>query len=126
MVADHSLRKQFMLAPAVTLQTALPALLFEMDRAVRASWNAQAVEIAFAVIDYGLAVDQGQGTVRAHLDALSGTAAFFQIDDDFHGHSLSRLNDFLESMHRFTGAVQSGCWLRPDNELSPLQATCYK
>jgi hypothetical protein len=27
--------------------------------------------------------------VRANLDALSGTATFLQIDDDFHGHCLS-------------------------------------
>jgi hypothetical protein len=41
------------------------------------------------MIDHGLAVDQSQGTVRANLDALSGTATFLQIDDDFHGHCLS-------------------------------------
>jgi hypothetical protein len=78
-----------MVAAAITVLMPLPTLIFEMDGAVRAGRNAQAVEIAFVVIDHGLAVDQSQGTVRANLDALSGTATFLQIDDDFHGHCLS-------------------------------------
>jgi hypothetical protein len=67
----------------------LLVLLFEVDGTVRAGGDAQAVEIAFVMIDHGLAVDQGQSTVRTNLDALSGTATFVEIDDDFHGHSLS-------------------------------------
>jgi hypothetical protein len=78
-----------MVATAASIPAPEQVLLFKMDCAVRTGRNTQAIEIAFVVIDHGLPVDQGQGTVRANLDALSGTATFLQIDDDFHGHSLS-------------------------------------
>ena len=61
----------------------------KIDRIVRAGGNAQAIEITPLMVDNGSAINQMQRTVRTNLDTLTGTTAFFQIDQNSHWDPLN-------------------------------------
>jgi hypothetical protein len=65
----------------------VPVSVLDVNGAVWTGGDTEAIEIAAGMIDDSLPRGERHGPVRADLDTLSGTAAFVDINDNFHRHT---------------------------------------